>query len=168
MNIKSEIGTRGIGITSYEELPKNPKYFTETSLSETLIIPKEKPDAEELLSMIVSPEVVSLRIIDTPVMSTPEGQTLLGAKLIIELKLKEKAIYVADEPTQSVHAAHYENVMKSVFIVIPREIDGISVYKKLQQGKIIVTPYVEDIYAVLKDKRTIFKNITMLIDVTFR
>lgn len=165
MNFSS---STGIGVTPYEKLPKNPKYFTETSIEETLIIPTQKPDAEQLLSVIVSPEVLSLKIIETPVMSTPEGQNLLGAKLIIELKINEKILYVADEPTQSVHAAHFENVIKSIFIVIPTEIDGIPVQRKLQQGKITVTPYVEDIYSVLKDKRTIFKNITMLIDVTFR
>ena len=37
----------------------------------------------------------------------------------------------------------------------------------LQQNQIIVTPYIEDIFAEAIDSRTIFKNITVLIDVKF-
>jgi len=155
----------GIGIAN--ELPENPLYFTEVSIPETLTIPPQKPDMEDLQSVMVDTEIISIRIADTPVAVSNEGQNLSGCKLILELKLREKVKYIADEPTQSIHAAHFENVLQSIFVVIPCEINGCSVKDLLRRNKIGVCVYIEDIYAAMKDKRTIFKNITLLVDVNF-
>lgn len=162
----------GIGIAA--SLPEHLDCFTEETFPETIVIPCEKPDMEQLLSVMVDVEVVSVRVAKTPVeVTSPEGQHLTGRKLIIELKLREKVKYVADEPTQSVHAAHYENVLKSVFVVVhsvmypPSGAAGIPIEELLRLNRVIVTPYVEDIYAKMVDCRTIFKNIAILIDVKF-
>ena len=105
-----------IGIS--KSFPNNPKYFAQISIPETLIVPCPKPDMEQLLSIMVDIEVESIKLIETPLAISHEGQNLSGCKLIVELKLKEKVKYVADEPTQPVHAAHFENVLKSIFIVV--------------------------------------------------
>lgn len=149
-----------------KDLPTDPKYFTEISIPETIKIPEIKPDMEQLVEVIVQAEIMSMRLVDTPCMKSYEGQMLSGKKLILELKLKEKVVYVADEADQPVHAAHYEEVMRSVFIIVPKSVDGKSIELLLKSNKVRVTPYIEDIYAVQKDKRTVFKNITLLIDVT--
>jgi hypothetical protein len=159
---KEAVKTVGVA----KELPKNLKYFTEISIAETLKIPLQKPVSEQLLEVIVEAEIISMRIIDTPCIKSFEGQMLSGKKLILELKLKEKIVYVADEAPQPVHAAHYEEVLKSVFIVVPNSVEGKSIDILLKAGKVKVTPYIEDIYAKQEDNRTIFKNITLLIDVT--
>lgn len=148
-----------------KDLPIDPKYFTEISIPETIKIPEIKPDMEQLVEVIVQAEIMSMRLVDTPCMKSFEGQMLSGKKLILELKLKEKVVYVADEADQPVHAAHYEEVMRSVFIIVPKSVDGKSIELLLKSNKVRVIPYIEDIYAVQKDKRTVFKNITLLIDV---
>lgn len=155
----------GIGIA--DSFPVDPKYFTQLSIAETLIIPCPKPDMEQLLSVAVDIEIESVKLIETPVAKSNEGQNLSGCKLIVELRLREKVKYVADEPTQKVHAAHYDNVLKSIFIVIPCHIHGHSVKDLLKKNKVIVKPYVEDIYAEMLDKRNLFKNITMFVNVEF-
>ena len=155
----------GIGIA--DSFPTDPKYFTQLSIPETLIIPEPKPDMEQLLSVTVDTVIESVKLIETPVAKSNEGQNLSGCKLIIELRLREKVKYVADELTQAVHAAHYDNVLKSIFIVVPCEVEGHSVRDMLKRNRVIVTPYIEDIYAEMIDKRTIFKNITIFVDVKF-
>lgn len=156
----------GIGIA--DSFPTDLLYFTQITLPETIVIPDEKPDMEQLLSVMVDTKIISVRVVDTPIAKSHEGQNLEGCKLVIELKLREKIKYVADEPTQSVHAAHFENVIKSVFVVVPcYDANGVPIKTLLAKNKVKVTPYIEDIYAVKKDKRTIFKNIAMLIDVKF-
>lgn len=162
---------QGIGVTPFGNLPVHPAYFTEEAISEIVTIPCVKPDAEQLLSVAVDAEVISVRLIETAIGISNEGQNLSGYKLIIELKLRQKIKYIADEPTQSVHAAHFEKVISSIFVVVPPTIDvgippeTISIETLFRQGRLIVTPYIEDIYAELRDKRTIFKNIVVLIDV---
>ena len=153
----------GIGIAS--SFPEDPKYFTQLSIPETLIIPEPKPDMEQLLSVAVDVVVDSMKLIETPIALSNEGQNLSGCKLIIELRLREKVKYVADEPTQTVHAAHYENVLKSIFVIVPCEVNGVSIRNLLARKKVVVTPYVEDIYAEMVDKRKIFKNITIFVNV---
>lgn len=165
MNHAMDIPVKAAGIAP--ELPEDPKYFTQLSIPETLKIPEAKPDIEQLVSVTVEAEIASMRLVDTPCMKSYEGQLLSGKKLVMELKLIEKVTYVADEPTQPVHAAHFENNMMSVFVVVPQRVDNTPIENLLKFNKIIVTPYIEDIYAVQKDKRTIFKNITIMIDVIF-
>ncbi|WP_053956594.1 DUF3794 domain-containing protein [Inediibacterium massiliense] len=152
------------GIGRAPQFPEDPKYFKQFSVFGELQIPNEKPDIEQLTSVMVDPEIVSMRLIDTPCMKSLEGQLLSGKKLVIELKLKQKITYVADEPTQSVHAAHFEN-LKSVFVIMPQKIDDICIQDLFYTDRLIVKPYIEDVYGELRSKRTVFTNIAMLIDV---
>lgn len=158
-------GVNGIGVS--QDMPDTVKYFQEVNIVETLIIPEEKPDMEKLSSIIISPKVVATKLITTPVALSYEGQNLSGYKLIVELSLQEKIKYVAAMPNQAIHAAHYDNLMKSVFVVVPEFYKGERVCDLIRKNKFSVTPYVEDIYAVMKDSRTIYKCITLLVDVKF-
>ena len=154
------------GICTQNILPKNSMYFKEEEISEVLTIPCQKPDIENILSVIVSPEVEDLRIIETEVGTSNEGQVLTGSKLVIEIRMKEKVTYVADEQTQSVHAAHYEN-LKSFFVIVPNQIDGNDVCVLLRSIRISVNPHIEAVHTRILDKRTIFKCVLLFIDVKF-
>lgn len=150
-----------------QQLPENPLYFAQISIPEILTIPDQKPDMEQLISVTVDAEILAFHLIDTPCVKSYEGQLLSGKKLIIELNLKEIITYVADKPSQSTHAAHFEKTLKSVFVILPKEVNGTPIENLLKQKKLVVTPYIEDIFAMQRDERTVFKNITLLIDVTF-
>lgn len=149
----THVPVKTIGIST--ELPTNPQYFTQFSIPEILIIPEPKPDMEQLVSVAVDVDIVSIRLVNTPCIKSYEGQLLSGKKLILELRLIEKVTYVADEPTQSVHAAHFEKTMKSVFVVVPQEINGLPIEEFFKNNQIEITPYIEDIYAQQRDERTI-------------
>lgn len=131
------------------------RIFKQFSVDENLTIPSQKPDAEDLLDVLAYIEITSTTLIKTPIVTSYEGQKLTGWKLIVEGKLKQKIVYIADEPTQSVHAAHFD-VPFSTFLVLPKD------YRSCQ--KIRVVGYVEDVYSQLIDKRTIFKNVTLRIE----
>lgn len=158
----------GIGVTPYDELPKNPVFFTEITIPETLEIPCEKPDMEELMSVMADTEVISTRIINTPIAVSCEGQVLLGHKLIIELKLRQKVKYIAANQEQSIHAVHFEKLVSSIFVVLPPGVGDACMEDLFKEHKLKITPYIEDIHAKKLDKRRIFKNITLLIDVTVK
>lgn len=158
-------GVNGIGVSS--DMPEYVQYFQEVTIVETLVVPDEKPNMEKLQSIIVSPKIVATKLITTPVALSYEGQNLSGYKLIVELSLQEKIKYVAAIPNQSIHAVHYDNIMKSVFVVVPEIYKGQRVCDLIRKNKFSVTPYVEDIYAVMKDCRTIYKAISILVDVKF-
>ncbi|MCY6369539.1 DUF7507 domain-containing protein [Clostridium ganghwense] len=131
------------------------RMFKQFSVDENLIIPSQKPDMEEILEVIVDVEITYTNLIKTSIITSYEGQTLTGWKLIVEGKLKQKIVYIADEPTQSVHAAEFD-VPFSTFIVLPAD------YKKCIQLK--VEGIVEDVFVRLIDKRRIFKNVTLIVE----
>lgn len=128
--------------------------FKQFSVQETLEIPCAKPDVEQIVKVMAEVLIISTRVIKTPKATSAEGQILTGFKLIVEGEISQKIEYVADEPTQSVHAAHF-HIPFSTFIVLPEDFT-VGTY-------LTVTGYIEDIYALLVDKRTIFKNVTILI-----
>ncbi|WP_053956604.1 DUF7507 domain-containing protein [Inediibacterium massiliense] len=131
------------------------KIFKQISVEENVVIPPQKPDAEEILEVKVEVEINETYYIKTPVVTSYEGQVLTGNKLIVEGTLKQKVLYIADEPTQSVHAAHF-HVPFSTFLVLPQDCKNCGLVK--------VEGIVEDVFfQLLEDKRTVFKNITLLI-----
>lgn len=145
-------------------LPKESKYFKEELVSEILTIPPQKPDIERILDILVWPEIANIKLIETPVGMSNEGQYLSGYKLVVEVNLKEKVTYVACEPTQSVHAAHYET-LKSMFVILPPEIDGKNICDLVRADRIQVTPYIEATKFRMLNVRTIHKCVMVFLDV---
>lgn len=145
-------------------IPNESNYFKEEAICEVLVIPPEKPDIERILDVMVWPEIESIKLVETEEGYSVEGQRLSGAKVVVEIRLKEKVTYVADEPTQSVHAAHFEH-LKSMFIVIPKEIDGRPSCNLIKSGKLNVIPYVEAVTTRMLDYRRIHKCVMLFLDV---
>ncbi|MEG0013670.1 MAG: hypothetical protein RR324_02395 [Cellulosilyticaceae bacterium] len=145
-------------------IPATATYFKEEMVCEVLSIPAQKPDMERLLDVMVWPEVVCTKLVETEKGRSFEGQYLSGVKLVVEVNLKEKVTYVANEPTQSAHAAHYET-LKSMFVVLPEYVNGKKICDLVRSNQISVTPYVEDVCARMLDARTVHKCVMMFLDV---
>lgn len=137
-----------------DNLPEAPKAFKQFNVQETMCIPTAKPDIEQIIKVMAEVIITSTRVIKTPKATSLEGQILTGYKLIVEGEVRQKVEYVADEPSQSVHAAHF-NMPFSTFIILPEDF--------VIGTPLVVTGYIEDIYAQQIDKRCIFKNITVLL-----
>ena len=146
------------------KLPETVTNFKEEILNEILEIPCQKPDMERLLQTLVSTNVEEIKLIKTEKGLSNEGQNLTGHKLIVKLKISEKIMYVADYPTQPIHAAHYDDI-KNFFVILPEEIDGVCVTDLIKTKKLIVTAYVECVEARMLDERHIQKCVMLLIDV---
>jgi len=142
------------GIANKNEFPENPTLFKQFTVQEDLEIPCVKPDIEQILRVIAEVVITHTRVITTPVSTSYEGQVLTGKKLIVEGELVQKIEYVADEPTQSVHAAHF-TVPFSTYIVLDGDVDECNI--------VTVVPYIEDIYIQQIDKRRLFKNVALFL-----
>lgn len=148
-----------------EHLPLNPAYFKEIIINDELLIPIQKPEIEGLISITSDIEIISYKIICTENKKSIEGQNLSGCKLIIEYKVKDSLVYTAKKITQPVHSAHYESNLKSTFIVIPCEINDIDTQTLLENCKLKITPYIEDICAMKKCDKVVNRCLTLFIDV---
>jgi len=152
--VKNLIEISGLADT----LPQNPTAFKQFTVQETLELPVAKPDIEQIVKVVAEVVITSIRVIRTPVGTSLEGQVLTGFKLVVEGEVRQKIEYVADECTQSVHAAHF-NIPFSTFIVLPGSF--------IVGTPVTVTGYIEDIFVEMINKRSIFKNVTILLDATF-
>jgi hypothetical protein len=128
--------------------------FKQFSVMENVVIPEVKPDAEDIVNVIVDVEIIDKTIIKTPEAKSYEGQILTGWKVVVQGLLKQKIEYVADEPTQSMHCAHFD-IPFTTYLVLPKSFKSCT--------PIDIKACIEDIYYQLLDSRTIFKNITLVL-----
>lgn len=77
-----------VGISEY--LPNNPNIFKQLNIEETLCLPQNKPDIEQIIKIISEIIIKSTKVIRTPRGKSLEGQTLSGFEIIVEGELKQK------------------------------------------------------------------------------
>lgn len=145
-------------------LPKESDIFKEELISEILIINSDKPEIERILDILVSPEVIRYKLVNTLVGESNEGQSLSGYKLVVEVQLKEILTYVANEPTQSVYTEQY-NIMKSMFVILPTTINGKDTCSFVRADNLEITPYIEAVKYRMLDCRKIHNCIMIFLDV---
>ncbi|GAB6139122.1 DUF3794 domain-containing protein [Halanaerobaculum tunisiense] len=80
----------------FGSLPHNVTYKNFTA-QEKLIISKTKPDIQQLVKIIIQPEISSYEIIST----------IQGSQLVIQGNITEKIFYVADKPEQAIHCSEF-------------------------------------------------------------
>lgn len=157
MNIRKETHIEGI-------LPKKTEYFKEELVDDVLTIPFKKPNIERVLDVVCVAEIESYKLIETDIGSSYEGQNLTGQKLVIEVLIKEKVTYVADELSQSAHAAHYEK-LKSIFVVLPEMYENHYICDLIRAHRINITPYIEGVCYRQLDERKIHRCLMLFVDV---
>lgn len=143
--------------------------WTQFFIPEVVEIPSQKPDIEEVTSVSSCVEIISQRVVKTPVLvqsdgtivpiENQEGTIITGRKLVIEGILQQKIVYTADVPEQSIHSAHF-GMPFSVFIILPED--------TLLSTKFKIEPCIEDIFVCRTTKRNVFKNTTIFIKATDR
>lgn len=152
-------------------------YWKQMYLTEYLEIPSQKPDAEQLNSLVASVNILKKTVIATPrsyidtgAVPVPqpnlEGKLLTGRKLVIEGQICQQIEYTANESTQAVHSAEFF-VPFSSYIVIPQTVT----FTVGTQPTVIdsldvnfdVNACLEDIRVCLLDERRILKQVTMML-----
>lgn len=152
-------------------------YWKQMYLSESLEVPAEKPDIEQINSVTTSVNILRKEVIVTPrsymtigqdsvVVPNLEGKRLSGRKLIIEGQLCQMIEYTAALASQPVHSAEFF-VPFSSYIVVPEkivinagmqttEVDSLDV-------QFDVNACLEDVTVCAQDARRILKQVTLLL-----
>ena len=153
-----------VGLCDVDSIDLSEKTFKQIAIEETVTIPEQKPDIEQILKVVISGEITRTKVIKTPVRKDNEGniipsaggQELTGRKLIIEGKLRQKIVYVGDVEggSQPVHSAEFEDVPFSTFIVLPEDTPLETRYN--------VQICIEDVFLKMLSPREIFKNVIVL------
>lgn len=136
--------------------------WTEFYIQKIVDIPYEKPDIDNIIEIHSSIDILSQRIIKTPIVisnkdiiSNSEGCNLTGKKLIIEGLLKQKIIYTAATKESSLHSTH-TLIPFSTFIIVENNTPLSQIFK--------ITSHIENTFAYELSSRNIFINITVFIN----
>lgn len=155
-----------IGVDDVSEFPVLTPLnrYRQFTVEENLELPAEKPDIEQITSVMIEAQVTDFRTIATPT----------GLKVIIDGILNQKVVYTADEPTQSIHSAHFTKGF-CTYIEIPLVIPAGSNVLTILQGLgitlddvVVGEPQViiEDLSVKLVDSRNVKKCIILFAWVT--
>lgn len=139
--------------------------WTQTVVQESLIIPEEKPDIEQINSVNIKVEIIRKKVVPTPisVIENLEGKLLTGRKLIVEGCLCQTVSYTAAVEKQSVHSAHFK-VPFSAFIVLPEAPDPpTDPSTDPLDLNYRVDACVEDLFITQLCPRQIFKNVIVFL-----
>lgn len=150
-----------------DEFPDNTQgSFTQLKVPEVVTIPEQKPDIEQVIQILVEAKITNLRLIETPVGVSEEGQILTGEKLVIEGKIHQKVIYVADvsDGSQPVHSAEFD-VPFSTFVVVPKCYIGL--IKPGKEDIINVQACIESVFIEQINSREVIKSSMLFINAIF-
>ncbi|MBM7556625.1 DUF3794 domain-containing protein [Halanaerobacter jeridensis] len=150
-----------------EDFPNNCQgAFTQLKVPEIVEIPEQKPDIEQIIQVLVEGIVTNLKLIQTPVGDSVEGEYLTGEKLVIEGKVHQKIVYVAktEEGDQPVHSAEFD-IPFSTFIVVPDCYIG--TVKPGKEDDINVQVCIEDVFIEEINPREVIKSSLLFINAIF-
>ncbi|MGL4655760.1 MAG: hypothetical protein ACRCWM_07750 [Sarcina sp.] len=149
------------------DLPCDLKYFTDVCINEIKCLPDCKPPIDRLVFNDIRPTVTSIKLVETPVGFSNAGQNLSGNKLVLEISLDEMCKYIVDSCEQTVYIAYFENTLKSVFIVVPEEINGNAVCELIRKHRYNVNIIVEKTDTTLIDSRCFRLWASLLVYIDF-
>lgn len=152
-----------VGLCDLSEIDLEDGTFKQIAVPETVTIPAQKPDVEQIIKVVINGEITRTKVIKTPVrrdsrdviLPSAGGQRLTGRKLIIEAKIRQKIVYVAETELgdQPVHSAEFE-LPFSTFIVLPEDTP--------LESRFDIEICIEDIFVERLNPRQIFKNLIVL------
>ncbi|WP_432665821.1 hypothetical protein R9X47_05955 [Wukongibacter baidiensis] len=137
---KSSVKKNGIS----EDIPKVMKYFSQSDLKQTIDIPACLPDVDEVISIIVTPKVTSLRSVETVKGKSFEGENISGCQILLEIELSKRVMYVADNLEQSMHVIQSEST-ESVYIDVPSLIEGTETELLVKHERFKTSIFTQDI-----------------------
>lgn len=149
-----------VGMCDCEEIDLSQGNFTEVAVPETITIPEQKPDIEQVLKVMIDGKVTNLELVKTPIGEAASGLEKTGDVLVVDGKLHQKVVYVAEteEGDQPVHSAEFE-IPFSTFVVVNTCLESGA------EEEIDVEICIEDVYVEMLNPREIFKNVTLLVNV---
>ena len=101
-------------------------YWTQTSVSEILVISDKKPEINQIESVSAKAKTTRQKIICTPksVVCNVDRKCLTGRILVIEGEIIQLIHYTGNLPEQSIHTERFISNF-STSIVVPQSIKGI-------------------------------------------
>ncbi|MGL5694065.1 MAG: hypothetical protein ACRCXA_08310 [Peptostreptococcaceae bacterium] len=143
--------------------------FKEYDLCDAINIQNENPKINKIVEYLSYPNIKKIDFFNSKNKLNniySEGSLVNPSKLIIELDIKERAIYTTKTKSEYVYT-HNINTIKTVSIDIPDKIKEKSTYELFKSSRLQINTHVENIHIRKIDDMNIYRTILLLLEVKF-
>ena len=151
-----------IGVS--QNLPNEISFFKEELVTTTFKLKEELKDVLKIISVSVDVEIKSMKLINTDVRTSNEGQRLSGKKLLVETNFKFRIKYLSDSKEKYLYLLK-SSMSKVIYVVLPREYENYKIEDIARKKAIGVKIYIEDIFSKPRSNREIYIRNLVLVDV---
>lgn len=150
-----------IGISN--NLPTDITYFKEELFDTTIYNTKEGACISKVISASVDCSINSMKLLNTSVRTSNEGQKLTGKKLLIEVNLSYRIKYISSTKEKYLYVLK-NNTTKVIYIVLPKYIEDLKIEELVRRKKIKIEPYIEDLYVSCRNTGGIYIRTLLLLN----
>ncbi|MGL4738959.1 MAG: hypothetical protein ACRCW2_16035 [Cellulosilyticaceae bacterium] len=148
-------------------LPELINYFKEEIIIQGQCIPCEYPDIDKVVKVEGDLCVKDMQLIKNRVGESIEGQKIEGHTLLIQVSTQGKIAYLGIGYAHDIYTITLSGT-DTLFVVLPDEINGKPIEALYNEGRVIVTPYMEWIDVEVVDYCQLQLYMMILVDVTFK
>lgn len=149
-----------------KDLPKDIKYFKEELFSNVISSSNLNKPILSIISASVDCNINSIKLINTQVRTSNEGQKLTGKKLLVEINISYKIKYLSDSKEKYLYILK-ERCTKVVYIVLPKSIGDYKIEDLVRRKKIKVRSYVENLYVEKRKDNSLYIRNLLLLNATY-
>lgn len=147
-----------------ENLPNEISFFKEELVNTTVKLKEELNDILKIISVSVDYEIRSMKLVNTAVRTSNEGQRLSGKKLLVEINFKFRIKYLSNSKEKYLYLIK-SGLNKVIYVVLPREYENYKIEEIARKKAIGVKVHIEDIFSKIRNEREIYIRNLVLIDV---
>lgn len=146
------------------DFPKDPKYFKEGIINEILNLEDTMLPIHKVIEVDVSPSIMGIKLVETTKGTGHDGTIDTGYKVLVQIKLRGKMLYITNYSNQSVQGANFE-MIKHFSVGVPEKMGKQSIGYVYSKGLLDVQPYIEKVYARALDNKTIQCCIALFLNI---
>lgn len=153
-----------VGIS--KDLPTNIKYFKEELFTNILNIENLKYPIDSIVSSSVDCKINSMKLINTNIRTSNEGQKLSGKKLLVDISIFYRIKYISDSKNKYLYVLK-GSFNKVIYIVLPTSINEQDIEGLVRRNKVKLTTYLEDLYVEKRFDNSIYIRVLVLLTTNF-
>lgn len=150
-----------------EDLPINIKYFKEELIDNIFFKKEDAKPIEKIVSSSIDLKVKSIKLLNTPIRTSNEGKKLSGKKLLVELNISYNIKYTSNSLEKYLYVLK-NNITKIMYIVVPKEIEEVSIEDFVRRKKIQVQSFVEDLYVEKRNENSVYIRTLLLLNANIK
>lgn len=160
-----KIPIKKIGIS--KDIPDIMEYFSQIDVNQIIDIPINLPNIGDVISVFVSPRIISVDEVGTIEGVSLDGEKASGLKLVIEMEVNQKILYASSDPSRSIYSIE-NTFFERAYVSVPKHIEGTKTELLAKYKKIKLNLFLFDIIAKKINPRRILTTSFFFVEAKYK